>query len=258
MSTPQTPKFILRRFLLRSARRLLRARSTPYQARAKGPALVIAPHPDDESFGCGGWIVLQRAAGRDIHVLFLTDGEASHPGHPNFTSHEIKLLRAVEAKMAASALGLSADHLHFFGLPDGELDALEPSIAQNACARLHAFIRKLAPAEILLPCHDDGSSEHEAAFRLVTAPLTGMSDAPRILEFPVWSWWSPRLTWRLALAKGRVYHCLFPRQLSAKLTALACYRSQTEPLPPWTAPVLPEGYATAFHAPEEFFFENKC
>ncbi len=35
--------------------------------------LVLAPHPDDETIGCGGSLVLHAAAGDPVRVIFLTN-----------------------------------------------------------------------------------------------------------------------------------------------------------------------------------------
>jgi len=37
--------------------------------------LVLSPHPDDESIGCGGTLNKHVESGDDIFVLFLTSGE---------------------------------------------------------------------------------------------------------------------------------------------------------------------------------------
>ena len=37
--------------------------------------LIIAPHPDDEVFGCGGLIALWAAQGIKAQVVVLTSGE---------------------------------------------------------------------------------------------------------------------------------------------------------------------------------------
>ncbi|HEX2943304.1 MAG TPA: PIG-L family deacetylase, partial [Rhodopila sp.] len=44
-----------------------------------GTCLILAPHPDDESLGCGGLIATAVAAGRAPLVVILTDGAGSHP-----------------------------------------------------------------------------------------------------------------------------------------------------------------------------------
>jgi len=253
---PRSLKFRLRRVLSSVLRLALRLRSTPYRVPGHGPALVIAPHPDDESFGCGGWIARQSAAGRAVHILVLTDGSASHPGHPLKTPADIKSLRATEARAAAAALHVDPSALHFLDLPDGQLAHLDAPTALATSRRLRDFIGHLNPAEILLPCRHDRSSEHEAAFRLVATALADLPVSPRILEFPVWSWWSPSLAWRLLVSSARVYRCRFPKQHAQKLAAMSAYRSQTDPLPPQKHAALPEGFVALFSAREEYFFEN--
>ena len=40
----------------------------------RGPALVVAPHPDDEVAACGGMLLHHVDAGNPVEVVFLTDG----------------------------------------------------------------------------------------------------------------------------------------------------------------------------------------
>ena len=49
-----------------------------------GTCLILAPHPDDESLGCGGLIAACVAAGRSPLVVILTDGAGSHPNSRRF------------------------------------------------------------------------------------------------------------------------------------------------------------------------------
>lgn len=58
--------------------------------------LVLAPHPDDEVFGCGGAIALHRAAGATVHVVLVTAGDAAGDSQ----------VRLAESAAAAHALGL--------------------------------------------------------------------------------------------------------------------------------------------------------
>jgi hypothetical protein len=46
-----------------------------------------------------------------------------------------------------------------------------------------------------------------------------------------------------------------PPSRAQKRAALACYRSQIVPTPPWPKAVLPTGFAEVFYSDEEFFFE---
>ena len=45
------------------------------EAAAMNRVMVISPHPDDESIGCGGTICRHVAAGEPVHVELLTSGE---------------------------------------------------------------------------------------------------------------------------------------------------------------------------------------
>lgn len=42
--------------------------------------VIVAPHPDDETLGCGLLIAAAVRAGVRVAVIALTDGQASHPG----------------------------------------------------------------------------------------------------------------------------------------------------------------------------------
>src|SRR5947209_4351316 len=88
------------RYLARPAGRallgfLLRRRLREWSAdELRQPALVFAPHPDDETLGCGGAIVRKKRAGAVVKIVVMTDGSASHPGQ--IDPDELKKLRAEE------------------------------------------------------------------------------------------------------------------------------------------------------------------
>ena len=81
----------------------------PFAAVAVLPAtrvLVLAPHPDDEVFGCGGAIAASLAAGVPVHVVVLTDGAGQGQAE----------VRQAESRAAADQLGYGEPQ--FWGLPD--------------------------------------------------------------------------------------------------------------------------------------------
>jgi LmbE family N-acetylglucosaminyl deacetylase len=233
---------------------LLRLRARPL-ALDPAPLLVVAPHQDDATLGCGGLLFQKRRAGQPVHVLYLTDGSASHPGHPTLSPADIARIRRDEAHLAKSRLGVDSACLHFLDLPDGRLDSLAPDERADAIARIACLIVPVAPATVLLPSRLDGSSEHEAGFPLVLDALARAGLAPRILEYPVWSFWSPALLLRVLAHAGRVHRFDFPGYGPLKLHALSAYASQFRPTPPWPRPVLPENFSRAFSREREFFFE---
>ena len=84
----------------------------------QGRVLVLAPHPDDESLGCGGAIALHHRQGDRVKVVYATDGAAGDPlGY--YRDYDYKEVRRAEARRAASILGI--DELVFWDYPDGKL-----------------------------------------------------------------------------------------------------------------------------------------
>ena len=75
--------------------------------------LVVSPHPDDESLGCGGTLRKHVVEGDEVRIIFLTSGEQGGHGR---SSEETLEIREREAKAAAAILGVA--HLDFWRVPD--------------------------------------------------------------------------------------------------------------------------------------------
>jgi len=248
-------KELIRRRLGLTVAALLAAGSRPLPLR-RGPVLVIAPHPDDETLGCGGLIAVRRARGDETHVAVLTDGAASHPGHPFFSGTALARRRRQETLAAARQLGLDAGQVHFLDAPDGRLDRLAPAerrALQTALARLADAVR---PREVFVPLLGDGSTEHDAAHWHTRTALALAGQSPLLWEYPVWAWWNPlRLTGRLLLPAGN-HRLELGAVRAAKIRALACHATQLMPLPPWPEAVLPSVLAEFGTAAVEFYFHR--
>ena len=80
--------------------------------------LVLAPHPDDESLGCGGLLAACARAGGRPAILVLTDGVGSHPQSRAYPPPRLRAVREHEAREAAAALGVHPARIRFLQLPD--------------------------------------------------------------------------------------------------------------------------------------------
>jgi len=140
--------------------------------------LVISPHPDDESIGCGGSLRKHVVAGDPVHVVFLTSGEAGgHGRSPNDT----RRVREDEARKAAGVLGLTS--VEFWQLPDGHVKA-EPELIQ----RLRAAVDRLKPAVVYVPHDAEMHPDHRAAVELVAGAIEAMGTArPAVFMYEVWT-----------------------------------------------------------------------
>lgn len=234
----------------------LRLHSRAYEP--AGPVVIVAPHPDDETLGCGGLIALLAGRGAVVQTIFLTDGEGSHPAHPLLLPPELARRRRDEALDALSALGIREPKKStvFLGAPDGRLDRLWTADRRRVLEAMIAQIRAVKPTAVFAPYRLGGSTEHTAAFELARTACAGAGGG-QLLEYPVWAWWNPlRLRAQLRLNAENLRLPLDRTLWEAKRRALACHRTQLHPTPPWPEPVLPVAIAHACLAPQEFFFRR--
>lgn len=198
---------------------------------APGPALVLAPHPDDESLGCGGLIAECAARGREVHVAILTDGGMSHPGSAAWPPRRLAMQRGAEVREATMSLGLPAARLHLLGEPDGDAPHDGPRFAA-ALARVEDLIRSSEVTTILASWVADPHGDHGSAHKLAAAAAQTLGI--RHLAYPVWSWMLgdddeiaeaciPRGPGPGAIRGARLD---IGAHLSAKRRAIAAHRSQ--------------------------------
>jgi LmbE family N-acetylglucosaminyl deacetylase len=187
-----------------------------------GTTLLLAPHPDDESLGCGGLIAEACARGRPPVVVVLTDGTMSHPSSRSHPRSRLKALREAETRAAVAVLGLPPDRLHFLGFPDGQAPG-EGSGRALAAAQVAHLVRLHGAGSILATWEHDPHRDHVAAQAIArrAARLTGA----RLLSYPVWGWTLPV---NHPLPEGRVLGARLDisRHLPAKRRAIAAHASQ--------------------------------
>lgn len=139
--------------------------------------VIIAPHPDDESIGCGGTICVHAARGDRLTAVFLTSGEF---GLRNLPRAEAWRVREREAEKAAGILGLSA--ITFLRGPDHQLaDARD----QTAHALMPVLQRE--QPEVVYQTHPcDWHPDHRAALPIVQQALReGGLSTPTLLSYEV-------------------------------------------------------------------------
>jgi LmbE family N-acetylglucosaminyl deacetylase len=234
----------------------LRVRSREFLSKTFLSALIVAPHPDDETFGCGGLISKMASNESALRVVFVSDGSASHPRHPTLSPVELARLRKNEAIASTSILGIPASSLVFLEAKDGTLDCLSPDESARVVTHIASILANDRPDAVFVPCRDDGSSEHEASFVLVEEAIKMSGHKPRLLEYPIWAWWSPVLLARISIRSHRVWRTVVGESKGTKIRAIAAYVSQTQPIFPGTDSVLPTGFPEIFQSSDEYFFER--
>jgi len=123
--------------------------------------LVAAPHPDDETLGCGGTLLRARAAGLPVHWLIMTEIPAGEDigGLTN-------KVRGNEIRRVSEEYGFaSVTELKF---PTLRLDVVaRHTVVRAVCAA----IESIKPSTVLLPWYGDAHSDHRVTFESLQACL---------------------------------------------------------------------------------------
>jgi LmbE family N-acetylglucosaminyl deacetylase len=156
--------------------------------------LVCAPHPDDETLGCGGLIARKRDAGTAVRVLVASNGAGSHVTRSGL---DLAAIRAREVTEACRILGVAARDLVQLGLPDGELARFEDELVD----RVAEEIDELRPDDVFVTSTRDWHPDHQALGRAARRAVARTRWVPRLLEYPIW-WWVDG-PWRRRDGQGR-------------------------------------------------------
>lgn len=149
----------------------------------QGSALIVAPHQDDETLGCGGVIALKRRAGQPVTILFLMDGRRSHARL--IDPDELSRLRHQEALEAAAQLGVDAVDVRFLDFPEGSLK----QHVEEATGKIEAVLQELRPAEVFVTATDEPHKDHAAAGVAAIAAARRCGLDLELYEYPIWCWY---------------------------------------------------------------------
>ncbi len=236
-------------------------------ATARRRTLVVAPHPDDETIGCGATIARKRAAGTEVTVVVVCDGRHSHPSS-RLTPGELAVVRARETLAATALLGVEPEAVRFLGFEELTLERCLDELADA----LTDVVLETEPEEILVVSDHDRHADHRAVHVALLQAVAAARWPGLLGAYPIWSWAEGPLgqqgvrpaggSWRDLLldpfAVGRMPAARSVRTdglVDLKRRAFACYRSQTTNLtgePAWAT--FPPGWIEPFLGPAEVFF----
>ncbi|MGE7413330.1 PIG-L deacetylase family protein [Methylobacterium tarhaniae] len=191
-----------------------------------GGIVVVAPHPDDESLGCGGLIAEACARAVPVRLVVVSDGVGSHPNSASHPPGRLRALREAETLAAADALGLPAGSVTFLRLPDRFVPASGPG-AEAAVACIAEAARACGAGALFVTWAHDPHCDHAASAALARQAQALLGDVS-LYAYPVWGWTLPPETEVGAAPRGA--RLGVARHLPAKAAAIAAHRSQTTDL----------------------------
>lgn len=136
--------------------------------------LVVAAHPDDETYGAGGTIARHVAAGDNVTVLFMTDGVTAR--------HNVTEPQKAAGREACRILG--TEDVRFADLPDQRLD-VTPLL--EVIDPIMAVVREVEPQVVYTHHKGDANQDHRRLFEatLVAVRPFGSNPVEEVLCFEV-------------------------------------------------------------------------
>lgn len=167
----------------------------------KGPTLIFAPHPDDETFGMGGSILHMTENGTLVNIVMMTDGSVGG-------NEEV---RKEELRHAMKILGVN--EIYFFGAPDqGLVDS-----AANIY-KIIQLLKKHKPINIFFPSPLEYHPDHRTTAWLVWNALQSIAYRGNVFSYEI--------------ANQSPVNALvdITSYMDRKTEAMKCYASQQEQL----------------------------
>lgn len=152
-------------------------------ASAHQSVLILAPHPDDESLGCGGTAKLLTQSGVNVDVLFMTEGENGFEA-PEAASEDARAnLKAVRHQEAVEACHLLGVRQVFF-LPgaDGQLGE-QTHLVQE----LVDVLQREHYNRVFCPWFQEAHPDHRATFQILQQALAYCPWPMQVWLYEVWT-----------------------------------------------------------------------
>lgn len=182
--------------------------------------LIISPHCDDETIGCGGLMSSISKQGAHIRVVIV----ATHNNTFNYNVSRV-VSNDERLKETAQALKVLGDNIKVFqleGFEDGKLDTYNK---KDMITQLDNHIKFFKPTAVLFP-YSSHHQDHQVVYTASIAALRTTIDTNYIklkcmYEYPYISSWSSNIN-----LNSKLYYPLSYESIQKKKCALEQYKSQ--------------------------------
>ena len=219
-------------------------------------AVVVAPHPDDEVFGCCGLMQRMLAEGRQVELIIMTGGGKSHSNCCNINEEVLIAERRQLSHNAAAIYGLAEEHIHFLNYPDGGVHFSNEN-TKELMHTLTVIEQTMIGKDVAVffpHSLGEGWNDHIRTSEIVKQLCTSIFPNAKQFEYCVWFWFygCMNIAWKMA----RVLK-LTEEEYRKKQEAVNVYMSALAPCgKPWSGN-LPKMFMWAMKWKKELFFEKK-
>jgi LmbE family N-acetylglucosaminyl deacetylase len=185
--------------------------------------LVIAPHPDDETLGCGGTLLKHRAAGDSVSWLIVTRGH-----EPQWSA---EALANKEGEIERVAAAYEFEQVFRFDYPATLMDTLSQA---EIIASVRQVIAEAQPHTVYLNHAGDVHSDHRIAFDSVVSAIkpfyTSRHGVMRLLSYETLSSTEAAPPDHARAFLPTVF-CDITSFIEHKLEIMAFYHTEVQPYP---------------------------
>jgi LmbE family N-acetylglucosaminyl deacetylase len=198
--------------------------------------LVIVAHPDDEVLGAGGVILKHIQSGDEVKIIIMATGIMARrkSGLKNETTYSIPNSELVKMKKEIESLKkdairaakmLSVTDISFYNLPDNEMDSIS---LLKVVKIIESEIKNKKPDRIYTHHKHDLNIDHRIVFQAcLTASRPINNKSIDLISFEV-----PSSTeWNYPNTFSPNYFVCINKQLSKKMKAMKCYKTELEKFP---------------------------
>ena len=180
-----------------------------------GQTLIIAPHPDDEVLGCGGYMAKAQRSGFAVHLAVATTNNSE--------------VRLQELDKCAKHFNLASTTM-FYPNASFWLDSIPNA---DLVRYIERCIETTHPICIMLPHPDSFHQEHRAVSQATFAALRPSGGTGRWRPSVVALYEAPFDSWTLTGSQFRptMYVALNQHDLDKKIQGMAIHASQDRPAP---------------------------
>ena len=123
--------------------------------------MVVAPHPDDETLGCGGTILKHRDSGDRVYWLIMTSISTEE-------GYEASLVKARQKEVAAIQKAYGFNGSFSLDVPTTKLDTIPQG---ELVRRISGIMDRIKPEYVYLPYRNDIHSDHQVTFAVVQSAI---------------------------------------------------------------------------------------
>lgn len=185
-------------------------------------AMVLAPHADDETLGCGGTIGVLNSLGYRV-VVCLVCGHSLHEKHIYSPGVLIRVFEEFESAMKA----LGVEQYECLGLPNGNLSSCDVHEINLA---IEEVLKRVAPEIVFVPNKTDLHQDHKlVTYAAIVALRPYLDEAKRVkavYEYEVLSETDIVMTYQESFIPDTFVN--IEGFLDKKLQACECYKSQMQ------------------------------